>query len=254
MDTEKVLEINHLVKKYKNGRGVNDISFSIREGEVVGLLGPNGSGKTTIMKCIIGFQRYDSGSIQVFGKDPGEDIEGVLSRVGSLIEQPALYENLTAMRQLKMMARYYPGLDPQCAEMALKNAGLERYGNEKVRRYSLGMKQRLGIALALLSDPDFVILDEPGNGLDIESTVELRNSIIARAKEKGKTFLVSSHQVDDIEKVCDRVIIIYDGALIDDVSVEEALRRSPSLEDYFLMRIRAEKTGTMPGKGGDAIC
>ena len=138
--------------------------------------------------------------------------------------------------------------------MALKNAGLERYGNEKVRRYSLGMKQRLGIALALLSDPDFVILDEPGNGLDIESTVELRNSIIARAKEKGKTFLVSSHQADDIEKVCDRVIIIYDGALIDDVSVEEALRRSPSLEDYFLMRIRAEKTGTMPGKGGDAIC
>ena len=160
MDTEKVLEINHLVKKYKNGRGVNDISFSIREGEVVGLLGPNGSGKTTIMKCIIGFQRYDSGNIQVFGKDPGEDIEGVLSRVGSLIEQPALYENLTAMRQLKMMARFYPGLDPQCAEMALKNAGLERYGNEKVRRYSLGMKQRLGIALALLSDPDFVILDE----------------------------------------------------------------------------------------------
>lgn len=244
-----ILEVDRLVKKYKNGRGVDDISFSVKEGEVIGLLGPNGSGKTTIMKCIVGLQHYNSGRIRVFGADPAENTEEVLKHTGALIEQPALYENLTAKRQLKMMTRYYNCLESMAVENALKDVGLERYGNEKVRRYSLGMKQRLGIAMAMLSDPELVILDEPGNGLDIESTVELRNRIVKTAKERGRSFLVSSHQADDLERMCDRVIIIYEGALIEDISVEEALKRSPSLEDYFLMRVRSEKH---PGavKGG----
>ena len=177
-----ILEVDRLVKKYKNGRGVDDISFSVREGEVIGLLGPNGSGKTTIMKCIVGLQHYNAGRIRVYGADPSENIEEVLKHTGALIEQPALYENLTAKRQLKMMTRYYDGLESRTVENILKEVGLERYGNEKVRRYSLGMKQRLGIAMAMISDPDLVILDEPGNGLDIESTVELRNRIVSMAK------------------------------------------------------------------------
>ena len=148
-----------------------------------------------------------------------------------------------------MMTRYYNSLESMAVENALKDVGLERYGNEKVRRYSLGMKQRLGIAMAMISDPELVILDEHGNGLDIESTVELRNRIVKTAKELGRSFLVSSHQADDLERMCDRVIIIYEGALIEDISVDEALKRSPSLEDYFLMRVRSEKH---PGavKGG----
>lgn len=247
----KILEINQLVKTYKNGRGVSDISFSVQEGEVIGLLGPNGSGKTTIMKCIVGLQHYQGGSIRVFGTDPAENTEEALKHVGCLIEQPALYENLTAKRQLKMMARYYNDLESQAVENVLKDVGLERYGNEKVRRYSLGMKQRLGIAMAMLSDPELVILDEPTNGLDIESTVSLRNRIVALAKERNRAFLVSSHQADDLERMCDRVIIIYEGALIEDIPVEEALKRSPSLEDYFLMRIRAEKHGA--AKGGASV-
>lgn len=247
---EKVLEISNLVKQYKNGRGVRNISFSVGEGEVIGLLGPNGSGKTTIMKVIAGLCRYQSGEVRVFGADPAESVEKALTNVGCLIEQPALYENMTAKRQLKMMTRYYPQLADNAVEMVLKDLGLDRYANEKVRRYSLGMKQRLGIAMALLSDPAFVVLDEPFNGLDIEATVELREKIVIMAREQHKTFLVSSHQADDIERMCNRVIIIYEGDLIDDVSVEDALRFSPTLEDYFLMKIRAEKNVGAAMKGG----
>ncbi len=201
------------------------------------------------MKCIVGLQHYNAGEIRVYGADPAKNTEEALRHIGSLIEQPALYENLTAKRQLKMMSRYYSDLESMAVENVLKDVGLERYGNEKVRRYSLGMKQRLGIAMAMLSDPELMILDEPGNGLDIESTVELRNRIVRMAKERGRSFLVSSHQADDLERMCDRVIIIYEGELIEDIPVEEALKRSPSLEDYFLMRVRSEKHSGLT-KGG----
>ena len=246
---KKVLDIQGLTKRYKNGRGVGDISFSIGEGEILGILGPNGSGKTTVMKSIMGFCRYDSGNIRVFEHDPRENKEAALAHVGSLIESPALYENMTAKRQLKMMARLYPDLPPTAVENALKDVGLEQYANEKVRRFSLGMKQRLGIAMAFLSKPELVILDEPTNGLDIESTVELRNRIVKMAKRDKRSFLVSGHNADEIEKMCDRVVIIYEGQLVDDITVEEALRLSPTLEDYFLMRVRDEKDHFVP-KGG----
>lgn len=246
---KKVLDIQGLTKRYKNGRGVGDISFSVGEGEIIGILGPNGSGKTTVMKSIIGFCRYDSGSIRVFEHDPQENKEAALAHVGCLIESPALYENMTAKRQLNMMARLYPDLPSTAVENALKDVGLEQYANEKVRRFSLGMKQRLGIAMAFLSKPELVILDEPANGLDIESSVELRNRIVKMAKRDKKSFLVSSHQADDIEKMCDRVVIIYEGQLVDDITVEDALRLSPTLEDYFLMRVRDEKDHFVP-KGG----
>lgn len=244
-----VLEIQELTKRYKNGRGVGDVSFSVGEGEVLGILGPNGSGKTTVMKSILGFCRYDNGLIRVFGHNPVEDKEAALAHVGCLIESPALYENLTAKRQLNMMARLYPDLPPTAVENVLKDVELERYANEKVRRFSLGMKQRLGIAMAFLSCPELVILDEPTNGLDIESSVELRKRIVRMAKEEKRSFLISGHQADEIEKMCDRVVILYDGALVDDVSVDDALRLSPTLEDYFLMRIRDEKAVGLP-KGG----
>ena len=249
---KSVLDIQNLTKQYKNGRGVSDISFSVGEGEVVGILGPNGSGKTTVMKSILGFCGYDSGSIRVFEHDPLEHKEEALARVGALIESPALYENMTAKKQLAMMARLYPELPPTAVENALKEVGLEAYANEKVRRFSLGMKQRLGIAMAFLSMPELVILDEPANGLDIEATVELRKRIVKLAKRSGCSFLVSGHQADEIEKMCDRVVILHEGRLVDDIAMEDALRRSPSLEDYFLMRVRGEKEGFSP-KGGDLL-
>lgn len=249
MKMSTVLNIEHLQKVYKNGRGVKDISLSVSEGEIVGLLGPNGSGKTTIMKTLVGYQYRDGGKAELFGYDPETEKIEALTKVGCLIEQPALYENLTAKRQLKMMARFYDGIDEVKVENILKEVGLERYGNEKARRFSLGMKQRLGIAMAFLSDPEFLILDEPANGLDIEFTVELRNRILDMAKNQGKSFLISAHQADEVEKMCDRVILLAEGQIIDNLTVAEILRRSPSVEDYFMRRLREYKS-EIQGKGG----
>ena len=166
--------------------------------------------------------------------------------MGALVEQPTLYENLSAAKQLKLMARFYPDLPEEAAANTLKNMGLDRYADEKVRRFSLGMKQRLGLALAFFSDPRFLILDEPTNGMDIESSVYLRNRIVEMAEKEGKTFLVSGHRADEIERMCHRVIILYEGELIDSVSIEEVLRRSPTLEDYFLEKVRTRKGGDIP--------
>ena len=240
---ENVLQINHLTKKYKNGRGVADISFSVAEGEIVGLLGPNGSGKTTIMKSILGMCRIDSGEAEIFGVNAVSSHEEALRDVGALVEQPSLYENLSALKQLKLMARFYPGLSPDAPMKALAEMGLDRFANEKARRFSLGMKQRLGLALAFFSDPRFLILDEPTNGMDIESSVYLRNRIAEMAEKAGKTFLVSGHRADELERLCHRVLILCEGELIDDVAIEEVLRLSPSLEDYFLEKVRSRKGG-----------
>ncbi len=238
MDT--VLSLDHVSKIYPNGRGARNITFSVERGQVVGLLGPNGSGKTTIMKSITGLSQPTEGHISVFGVDSRER-EGALVKVGSLIEQPALYENLTALDHLRMAARYYPNLDRDRIEKVLQIVGLMPYGKERCGKFSLGMKQRMGLALALLSEPELMILDEPTNGLDIEATVEIREIILRLSKEKGVTFLVASHLAAEIEKMCDKVLVLYEGEMLSFETKEEALRLHPSLEDYFLAKVRDKK-------------
>ena len=230
MDT--VLSLDHVSKVYHNGRGAKNISFSVARGQVVGLLGPNGSGKTTIMKSITGLSQPSEGSITVFGA-PSTDREASLKHVGALIEQPALYENLTAWDHLVM--------DEKRMDQVLTIVGLAPYKKERCGKFSLGMKQRMGIALALLSEPELMILDEPTNGLDIEATVEIREIIIRLAKEKGVTFLVASHLASEIEKMCDKVLVLYEGEMLSFDTKEEALRLHPSLEDYFLAKVRDKK-------------
>ena len=156
MDT--VLSLDHVSKVYHNGRGAKNISFSVARGQVVGLLGPNGSGKTTIMKSITGLSQPSEGSITVFGA-PSTDREASLKHVGALIEQPALYENLTAWDHLVMAARFYPAVDEKRMDQVLTIVGLAPYKKERCGKFSLGMKQRMGIALALLSEPELMILD-----------------------------------------------------------------------------------------------
>ena len=171
MDT--VLSLDHVSKVYHNGRGAKNISFSVARGQVVGLLGPNGSGKTTIMKSITGLSQPSEGSITIFDA-PSTDREASLKHVGALIEQPALYENLTAWDHLVMAARFYPAVDEKRMDQVLTIVGLAPYKKERCGKFSLGMKQRMGIALALLSEPELMILDEPTNGLDIEATWPLK--------------------------------------------------------------------------------
>ena len=238
---EPVLHLDHVSKVYSNGRGAKNITFAVNRGEVVGLLGPNGSGKTTIMKAVTGLCQPTSGKITVFGADAVDQREEALAKVGTLIEQPALYENLTAWDHLVMAGRYYPNVDQARMEKVLEIVGLSPYKKERCGKFSLGMKQRMGLALALLSEPELMILDEPTNGLDIEATVEIREIIIRLAKEKGVTFLVASHLASEIEKMCTKVMVLYEGEMLSCDSKEEALRLNPSLEDYFLAKVRDKK-------------
>jgi ABC-2 type transport system ATP-binding protein len=238
---EPVLHLDHVSKVYSNGRGAKNITFTVNRGEVVGLLGPNGSGKTTIMKAVTGLCQPTSGKITVFGADAVDQREEALAKVGTLIEQPALYENLTAWDHLVMAGRYYPNVDQARMEKVLEIVGLSPYKKERCGKFSLGMKQRMGLALALLSEPELMILDEPTNGLDIEATVEIREIIIRLAREKGVTFLVASHLASEIEKMCSKVMVLYEGEMLSCDSKEEALRLNPSMEDYFLAKVRDKK-------------
>lgn len=238
---EPVLRLDRLSKVYKNGRGARNITFTVEPGQVVGLLGPNGSGKTTIMKVVAGLARPTDGAAYVFGHNVAEHREPALARVGALIEQPALYEGLTAWDHLTMAARYYPGLDGARLDRVLELVGLSRYKKEKCGRFSLGMKQRMGLALALLSQPDLLVLDEPTNGLDIEATVEVREIVLRLARERNVAFLVASHLASEIEKMCSHVLVLHEGEMLAFNTKEEALALHPSLEDFFLTKVRDKK-------------
>ncbi|MCL2838128.1 MAG: ABC transporter ATP-binding protein [Oscillospiraceae bacterium] len=237
----KVLEIKNLTKKYKNGRGVENITFSIEKGDIFGILGPNGSGKTTTMKAIVGLCGVDSGAIEVFGYDNRAEFEKAMADVGCLIEMPSIYDYLSAYNNLKLAARLYNNVDNERIDKALSIVRLDKYKNDKAGKFSLGMKQRLGIAMALLSEPEFIILDEPANGLDIEGIVEMRELIVRLSKEKGVTFLISSHISSELEKMCNKIAVIYDGELVSVDSIESALEFNPTLEDYFLNQVKERK-------------
>jgi len=238
---ESVLCLDHLSKVYRNGRGARNISLTVEPGQVVGLLGPNGSGKTTIMKVVAGLARPTDGAARVFGADVVTQREEALARVGALIEQPALFEHLTPRDHLAMAARFYPQADADRTDRVLELVGLARYRKEKCGRFSLGMKQRMGLALALVSQPDLLVLDEPTNGLDIEATVEIREIILRLARERETAFLVASHLASEIEKMCSHVLVLHEGEMLSFDTREEALRLHPSLEDYFLTKVREKK-------------
>lgn len=238
-----VLKVSDMTKLYKNGRGVSHIDFYIERGDVVGLLGPNGSGKTTTMKVIVGLCHADSGSTEIFGFDVEREYEKATGRLGCLIESPALYEYMSAYRNLKFAARCYPGVTNEEIDRILKVVRLDKYKNDKAGKFSLGMKQRLGLALALLSNPDFIVLDEPVNGLDIEGMIEVRE-IIAKLAERGVTFLISSHLSSEIEKTCNKVAVMHEGEMLSFETMESALRYTPTLEDYYLEKVRQFRGGT----------
>lgn len=231
-----VLKVNELTKTYKNSRGISDISFEIEKGDIFGLLGPNGSGKTTTMKIITGLSYADRGSVEILGYNFLEESSKVLSEIGCLIEAPAIYDYLTARENLQLAANYYPEIKSPRINDILTQTGLIKYANEKVKNFSFGMKQRLGLALALISKPKLVILDEPTNGLDIEGTVDIREIIIKQAK-LGVTFLVSSHISHEIELMCNKVGIIKEGKLLKVTSMENALNECETLEKYFLKHV-----------------
>ncbi len=238
MATETV-RMDAVKKLYKNKRGIRNITLDVNKGDVLGLLGPNGSGKTTIMKLLCGLIKKDAGEVKMFGLDAEESFERVMRKVGSLIEAPAIYKKLSAIDNLMLTARMR-GADEKRAMQYLERVGLLQYANERAERFSLGMKQRLGLSMALVGEPELVILDEPVNGLDIEGVVGVRE-IIEELNKKGTTFIISSHIASELEKVCNRVAVLYDGEIAAENEMSDIERRYPSLEEYFLENIRKRR-------------
>ena len=221
---DNVAETQGLTKKYGDRLAVNQVSMTVRRGEVYGFLGPNGAGKTTTLRMMLGLVRPTAGSASILGRPAGRS--EVTERVGALIEGPGFYPYLTGRDNLRVMARYQ-GLGPADVEEALRRVDLVDRGNDRFKSYSLGMKQRLGVAAALMGDPDLVVLDEPTNGLDPAGMADMRRLIVELARG-GQTVLLSSHLLDEVQEICDRVGVIADGVLLRESTVSE-LRGGASL-------------------------
>lgn len=236
-----MIQIKQLTKLYNNKRGIRNISLDIPDGEILGLLGPNGSGKTTIMKVMLSLITPDSGEILVNGKPLSEDFENIMEHTGALIESPAIYKDMTAYKNLRLMAR--SRRDTADIDRILSVVHLENYKNDKAGRFSLGMKQRLGLAAALIGSPELVILDEPVNGLDIEGVVEIREYIKKMNRDYGTTFVISSHIASEIEKLCTSVAVVHEGEIIAIDSTSHIMNLYPSMEDYFLEKVHERRGG-----------
>lgn len=234
---EKVIEIKNLSKIYKNGRGITNINLDIHKGDIFGFLGPNGAGKTTAMKIMTGLIKPDSGDVHILGHSILEEFEQAMSKVGCLIETAESYSYLTAFENLKQFSRYYKNIDDKRIEEVLELTGLLKYKNEKPRKFSLGMKQRLGISAALLSKPEVVILDEPLNGLDVEGMIDMRNIIKDLAERENTTFFISSHLIHDVELTCTRIGVLYNGKMLNVDTTKNILNNYASLENYFVSEV-----------------
>ncbi|WP_066254063.1 ABC transporter ATP-binding protein [Neobacillus drentensis] len=235
-----VLEVQNVTKQYKNGRGVENISFSIEQGEIFGLLGPNGAGKTTLMKCIVALCRPDQGEISINGYHVKEQFEQAMQSVGTLISGVEAFDFLTAYENLQVVSRLYPSLEKGRLDEVLQWVGMEEHKHEKVKSFSTGMRQRLYLAAALLSNPTLVILDEPTNGLDIEGKLDFQELISRLAKEEGVTFILSTHLIDEVERLCNRIAILSKGKIIGEVARNQ-LEEGQTFESFYMSKIRKGK-------------
>lgn len=220
------IEIRRLSKQYRRLRGrptmaLNGLDLTVPEGGVFGFLGPNGSGKTTTIRCLLDLVSPTAGTLSLLGADPQTDLSRVVSRVGSMIETPSFTPNFSGRRNLRLLAGLY-GIEDPAVERVLALAGLTARAGDLVKSYSLGMRQRLGIAAALLKDPEVLILDEPANGLDPAGIKEVRELLRGLGAE-GRTVFVSSHLLSEVRQTCDRVAIIANGRCVAAGSVEEVL-------------------------------
>ncbi len=235
------IKIENLKKIYKNSRGVENLNLEVPRGEIFGLLGPNGAGKTTAMKIMTGLLKPDSGDVFIDGYSITERYEDAMRGVGCIIENVFMFKNLTALENLMLCARFYKNVDEARMTEVLDLVKMTAFKNEKIKGFSLGMRQRMGIAMALLSRPDVLILDEPLNGLDVEGMVDIRNILKRLSKEEKTTVFISSHLIHDVELTCDRVGVLLEGRLCDVSDVSEVVKNFSSLENYYLSEVEANE-------------
>lgn len=243
---EYIITTEQLTKKYKNFVSVNNVSLHIRKGSIYGFLGPNGAGKSTTMKMLLGLTAPTKGSFVIDGRHFPEDRIDILKEVGSFIEAPSFYANLTGRENLDIIRRIL-GLPETSVDDALELVGLEEFGGRLAKKYSLGMKQRLGLAVALLGRPPVLILDEPTNGLDPSGIHEIRNLVKSLPDLYDCTIMISSHMLSEIELMADDIGILNHGNLLFEGSLEDLRHsagkaESANLEDVFLTMVEQDNT------------
>lgn len=233
MENKPILQIRNLSKKIGNKTIIDHLSFDVPKGEVFGFLGPNGAGKTTTIRMLVGLMSITEGEVIINGINLEKNFEKAIHYVGAIVENPELYKFLTGYQNLLHYARMIPGLTKQRIDEVVQLVGLKNRINDKVKTYSLGMRQRLGVAQALLHKPILLILDEPTNGLDPAGIRELRDYLKKLTKEEGITVIVSSHLLSEMELMCDRIAIIQNGKLVDVISLAEMVHNREELATVY---------------------
>jgi len=240
VDTNHVIEVKHLAKRFGTFEAVKDVSFTVNKGDVFGFLGPNGAGKSTTMRCILSLITPDAGEISLFGKSMQTHRNEILRHVGCIIEKPDFYKYLSAERNLELFARISgANSTKKDIQEILDFVGLGSRGKHKVKGFSHGMKQRLGIAQALIHQPDLIVLDEPTTGLDPQGIIEVRNLILRLKEEQNKTIILSSHQLAEIELIANRMVIINQGRTSIEGDVQQLLN-----SEELVVRIETTASAT----------
>ena len=238
---EKIIEVRNLTKKFGSFQALHDVSFTVFKGDVFGFLGPNGAGKSTSIRCLNSLIKPDSGTVKIFGESIATHRESILGRIGSIIEKPDFYKYLSAYRNLEIFSRISgkPSNKQEIYKM-LDFVGLGGRERDKFAGFSHGMKQRLGIAQTLLHNPDLIILDEPTTGLDPQGIIDIRNLILRLRDEQNKTVLLSSHNLTEIELICNRMVIINKGRSIVEGNVRELMNG-----ENLILRLEASPLSTV---------
>lgn len=234
-----IIETHNLTKKYHHQASVDSINIHIPKGKIYGLLGKNGAGKTTTMKMLLNLVKPTDGSISLFGEDSEKVKQKTYYRIGSMIETPGFYENLTAKENLKILARLRGHHRKDTVENALSIAGLKAESNKLFKDYSLGMKQRLGFAAAIMHEPEVLILDEPINGLDPIGIYEMRNYLLQLCKERKTTILISSHVLNEIEQIADIIGIMQNGKLIEEIDMHNLHKQNRKYVEFEVSDVNA---------------
>ncbi len=233
-----ILEVKNLNKSFGQKKILKDVSFSIDEGAILGFIGPNGAGKTTTIKLILGLQSIDSGEVIINGFNIKTAFEKAIARVGAIVENPDSYMYLTGRKNLELIANTYQDVSKERIDEVIKITGLENRINDKVSKYSLGMRQRLGIAASIINKPNLLVLDEPTNGLDPEGIKELRDLLKDLAQKEHMAILISSHNLAELESFCSDVCIIKNGEIITTSSIKKLKKSDKS---FYLIEVGSTK-------------
>ena len=229
-----IIEVKNINKKFGKKQVLYDVSFNIDEGEILGCIGPNGAGKTTTIKLMLGLQSITSGTVTINGYDIKKQFTKAIESVGAIVESPDLYMYLTGRQNLELIAKLYKGITKERIEEVIKITGLEKRIDDKVSKYSLGMRQRLGIGASILHNPKVLILDEPTNGLDPEGIKEVRELLVKLAKKEKMAILISSHNLSELDNFITKACIVQNGHVVSDTSVKELKRYDDSRYKIFV--------------------